>query len=63
MTPQDFLQKVEAGTLSEADTKQFLDSVSGKLEELKAKDPAKYLEILRGLNAAVEAMNKTLESV
>lgn len=62
MTPQEYLQKLEAGALSEADSRQFLDSIQQKLVELKQQDPAKYLETVRNLNEAVEGINEALEA-
>jgi polyhydroxyalkanoate synthesis regulator phasin len=63
MTPSDFLQKVQEGALSEADVKQFIDGMHDKLEELKRQNPAKYLETIRNLREAIEAINKTLQVV
>lgn len=63
MSPQDFIQKAEVGTLTDEEIKEFMGSISGKLSELKEKDPAAYLKALRALNDATEAIAEGLEAV
>ena len=62
MNPQDFLKKVEDGTLSDDEMRSFMASMQEKMQELKQQDPSKYLEVVHNLNEALEAANETLEA-
>ncbi len=63
MTPQDFIQKAEQGTLTDDEMKMFLESISQKLADLKQRDPAAYLSTISALSDAMDSTSKTIEEV
>lgn len=63
MTSQELIEKSKTETLSEKELKQVLEGMNGEMQELKEKDPQKYLELLRELNSIISDLNADLKSI
>ncbi len=63
MNPQELIEKSKTGVLSEEELKQVLEGMNGEMQELKEKDPQKYLELLRELNSIIRDLNTDLKSL
>ena len=63
MTPQDFIQKAEQGTLTDNEIQEFLGSISKKLMDLKQADPTTYVRIITALSDAMDSISGAVEAV
>lgn len=62
MSPQDFIQKIEQGNLTDDEMKMFLESISQKLTDLKQRDPIIYLKTLTALSDAMDSVSEGIEA-
>ena len=63
MNSQELIEKSKTEVLSEEELKQVLEGMNGEMQELKEKDPQKYLELLQELNSIIRDLNADLKSV
>lgn len=63
MSPQELIEKSKTESLSEEELKQVLEGMTSEMQELKEKDPKKYLELLRELNGIIRDLNADLKSI
>lgn len=63
MTPQELIEKSKTESLSEEELKQVLEGMNSEMQELKEKDPQKYLELLQELNNTIRDLNADLKSI
>jgi hypothetical protein len=63
MDTQELIEKSKTETLSEEELKQVLEGMNSEMQELKEKDPQKYLELLRELNNITRDLNTGLKSL
>ena len=63
MTPQELIEKSKTESLSEEEVKQVLEGMSTEMQELKEKEPEKYLKLLRALNSTIRGLSTDLKSL
>jgi predicted component of viral defense system (DUF524 family) len=63
MTTQELIEKSKTEALSEEELKQILEGMNSEMQELKEKDPKKYLALLQELNSIISDLNTDLKSV
>ena len=63
MNPQELIEKSKTEKLSEEELKRVLESMNSEMQELKEKDPQKYLELLQELNSIISDLNADLKSI
>ena len=64
MTPQELTQKIQSGNgLSEAEQKELFVFLDKEFNELKVKQPQKYLELLTHVNGVLTSLNSKLQGL